>query len=177
MNISNQRVRLAIDTSQMGSITDVITGLQPQFWNGVDVEFELAIFYGSVLAAVNNFDSITVDVKLADPRTGLPVMSQTIASGSLNNSLTLAAWQGGAPADCHCLASFTHSESNLNLGSSDTVTFWLVVSAITATAPATKSSSAPHPSPSRKAAPESARPPAWPHPRTIPPRNPTRGTR
>jgi hypothetical protein len=135
MNISNQRVRLAIDTSQMGSITDVITGLQPQFWNGVDVEFELAIFYGSVLAAVNNFDSITVDVKLADPRTGLPVMSQTIASGSLNNSLTLAAWQGGAPADCHCLASFTHSESNLNLGSSDTVTFWLVVSAITSDSP------------------------------------------
>jgi hypothetical protein len=135
MIISNQRVRLAIDTSQMGTINDVITGATPQFWNAVDVEFEIAIFYGSVLAAVSNFDSITVDIKLADPRTGLPVMSQTIASGSLNNALTLSAWQGGAPMDCHALASFTHSQSNLDLGSSDTQTFWLVVSAITSDSP------------------------------------------
>ena len=79
MIISNQRIRLAIDTSQMGTINDVLTGATPQFWNGVDLQFELAIFYGAALAAVSNLDSITVDVKQGSPRTGLPLMSKTLA--------------------------------------------------------------------------------------------------
>src|SRR5580692_2713639 len=115
MNISNQRIRLAIDTSQMGAINDVLTGATPQFWNGVDLQFELAIFYGTTLASVSNLDSITVDLKQSDPRTGLPVMSATLASGSLNAGLTLSAWQGGASADCHALVVFSNSQTNLNL--------------------------------------------------------------
>src|ERR1700758_801542 len=103
MIISNQRIRLAVDTSQMGAINDVLTGATPQFWNGVDLEFELALFYGSTLLSVSNIDSITIDLKSSDPRTGLPLMSQTIPSSSLNQSLTLTAWQGGAPTDCHAL--------------------------------------------------------------------------
>jgi hypothetical protein len=137
MIISNQRIRLAIDTSQMGIINDVLTGATPQFWNGVDLQFELAIFYGSVLAAVSNLDSITVDLKAGDPRTGLPLMSQTVASGSLNNALTLEAWNGGAPTDCHALVVFTNAETNLDLGD-DTDTFWLVISAITSDNPSHK---------------------------------------
>lgn len=137
MIISNQRIRLAIDTSQMGTINDVITGATPQFWNGVDLQFELAVFYGAVVASVSNLDSITVDLKLGDPRTGLPLMSKTIASGALNQSLTLDAWKGGAVADCHTLAVFTNEESNLNLNA-DTQTFWLVVSALTSDSPTHK---------------------------------------
>ncbi len=137
MIISNQRIRLAIDTSQMGTINDVLTGATPQFWNGVDLQFELAIFYGAILAAVSNLDSVTVDLKAGDPRTGLPLMSATLASGSLNQSLTLPAWQGGAAADCHALVTFTNAETNLNLGT-DTETFWLVISALTNDSPAHK---------------------------------------
>lgn len=137
MQIDNQRIRLAIDTSQMGSINDVITGGSPQFWNGVDLQFELGIFYGSALVDVSNFDSITVDLKMSDPRTGLPLMSQTIASGSLNSGLSLNAWNGGAPADCHALAVFTNEETNLFL-SDDVVSFWLVVSALTNDSPGHK---------------------------------------
>ena len=44
MQIDNQRIRLAIDTSQMGSINDVLTGANPQFWNGVDLQIELGHF-------------------------------------------------------------------------------------------------------------------------------------
>ncbi|HXC98801.1 MAG TPA: hypothetical protein VN048_05625 [Verrucomicrobiae bacterium] len=137
MQIVNQRIRLAIDTSQMGSINDVLTGANPQFWNGVDLQIELGLFYGSTLVDVSNFDSITVDVKEAEPRTGLPIMSQTIASGSLNTGLTLNAWNGGAPADCHALAVFTNEETNLYL-SDDSVTFWLVISALTNDSPGHK---------------------------------------
>jgi hypothetical protein len=137
MQIVNQRIRLAIDTSQMGSINDVLTGANPQFWNGVDLQVELGFFYGSTLVDVSNFDSITVDLKESDPRTGLPLMSRTIASGSLNPGLTLNAWNGGAPADCHALAVFTNEESNLYL-SDDAVTFWLVVSALTNDSPGHK---------------------------------------
>jgi hypothetical protein len=131
MIIANQRIRLAIDTSQMGNINDVITGATPQFWNGVDLQFELAVFYGATLSDISNFDSITIDLKKSDPRTGLPLMSATIPSNQLNESLTLQAWQGGAPADCHALVTFTNAQTNLEL-SDDTDTFWLVVSALTA---------------------------------------------
>ena len=55
-------------------------------------------------------------------------MSQTLASGALNQTLTFNAWQGGAAADCHALIAFTNSETNLNLND-DTETFWLVISA------------------------------------------------
>ncbi len=137
MIISNQRIRLAIDTSQMGAVNDLLTGATPQFWNGVDLQFELAIFYGATLAAVSNLDSITVDLKTGDPRTGLPLMSQTIASGSLNQSLTLAAWQGGAATDCHALLVFANHQTALNL-SGDVETFWLVISALTNDSPAHK---------------------------------------
>ena len=137
MIITNQRIRLAIDTSQMGSINDVLTGATPQFWNGVDLQFELAIFYGAALAAVSNLDSITVDLKAGDPRTGLPLMSATIDSGALNQSLTLDAWNGGAAADCHALIAFTNDETNLNLNA-DTETFWLVISALPSDSPAHK---------------------------------------
>jgi hypothetical protein len=137
MQISNQRIRLAVDTSQMGSVNDAITGATPQFWNGVDLEIELAIFYGATLVDVSNFDSITVDLKESDPRTGLPLMSQTVASGSINDALTLTAWNGGAPADCHALAVFTNEETNLNLAD-DTQQFWLVISALTNDSPGHK---------------------------------------
>ena len=59
MQISNQRIRLAIDTAQMGSINDVLTGQSPQFWNGVDLQFELGLFRGSALVDISNLDSIT----------------------------------------------------------------------------------------------------------------------
>jgi hypothetical protein len=137
MQIVNQRIRLAIDTSQMGSINDVLTGANPQFWNGVDLQIELGLFYGPAFVDISNFDSITVELKEAEPRTGLPIMSQTIASGSLNPSLTLNAWNGGAPTDCHALAVFTNGETNLQL-SDDSVTFWLVVSALTNDSPGHK---------------------------------------
>jgi hypothetical protein len=141
MQISNQRIRLAVDTSQMASINDAITGASPQFWNGVDLEIELAFFYGTPSAAtlvdVSNFDSITVDLKESDPRTGLPLMSQTIASGSINDAMTYTQWTAGLPASCQVLAIFTNEETNLDL-SSDSVTYWLVISGLTNDTPGHK---------------------------------------
>ncbi len=141
MQISNQRIRLAVDTSQMGSINDAITGASPQFWNGVDLEIELAFFYGTPSAAtlvdISNFDSITVDLKESDPRTGLPLMSQTIASSSINDAMTWTQWTGNTPSACQVLAVFTNEETNLNLND-DSVTYWLVISALTNDSPGHK---------------------------------------
>ena len=64
-------------------------------------------------------------------------MSATIASGSMNQALTLDEWNGGLPADCHALLAFTNDESNLFL-SDDSVTFWLVISALTNDSPGHK---------------------------------------
>lgn len=135
MLLSNQRIRLGIDTSKMDAPTDVITGNSPQFWNAVDLQFELAFFYGANLLSLTNYDSITVQVKQGDPRTGLPLMAQTISSGSINNALSLNAWLGGNPTDCHALIVFPNAQTNLNL-TDDTDTFWLVISGLTSDSPA-----------------------------------------
>ena len=122
MQLTNQRLRLAVDTAQMGAINDVITGNSPQSWNGVDLEFELAFFRGAALADITNLASITVDLKTSLDKTSLPLWSKTLGSGSFNSSLTLDAWNAGAATDCHALISFTAAETNLFL-TDDVVTF------------------------------------------------------
>jgi len=119
----------------MGSINDVITGQTPQFWNGVDLQFELAFFWGAQLLDISDYDSVTVDLKMSSPTTGLPVMSGTLASGSLNPGLTLSAWNGGNPTDCHALVAFAQTATELVL-SAPSVQFWLAVSALTSDSPA-----------------------------------------
>jgi hypothetical protein len=115
----------------------VLTGNSPQFWNGVDLQFEIALFRGATLADIANIDSITVDLKTTDLRTGLPLMSQTIASADLNAALTQDDWNAGDPVDCHALVKFTNGETNLYMVE-DQQTFWLVISALTNDSPAHK---------------------------------------
>ena len=137
MQISNQRIRLAIDTARMDSINDVLTASTPQFWNGVDLQFELGFFSGANLLDISNLDSVTLDLKSSDPRTGLPLMSQTISSDHFNSSLTLDSWNAGAPADCHALLIFANSQALLALPG-ESATFWLVASALTNDTPGHK---------------------------------------
>src|SRR5262245_52969661 len=133
MQVSRQRIRFAVDISQMGNILDVITGATPQFWNGTDVQFELAFFYGNALLDVSNLSEVRVDLKSSAPRTGVPLMSSTLAGGSLNAALTLEDWKAGDSTDCHALVSFTQVETALKL--EPTATFWLVISALTNDSP------------------------------------------
>lgn len=135
--INNQRIRLLVDASPSGGINDVISSSTPQFWNGVDVQFELGIFYGGTLAAIDNIASITVDVKKDDPRTGTPLMSQTVAASSLNTTLTGMAWNGGASSDCHATVLFTNSQNQF-VFSGTAESYWLVISALTKDSPAHK---------------------------------------
>lgn len=135
--INNQRIRLAVDTAQMGAINDVITGASPMFWNGVDLQFELAFFRSAALADITNLASITVDLKTSLDRTSLPLMSATLSSGSFDSDLLLADWLAGDQADCHAKLNFTAAQANLFLAD-DSVTFWLVISALTGDSPAHK---------------------------------------
>src|SRR5882724_10173555 len=135
MQLTNQRLRLAVDTAQMGAINDVITGNSPMFWNGVDLQFELAFFRGAALADISNLASITIDIKQSLDKTALPLMSATLSSGSFDSDLLLADWQAGDQADCHALITFTHGQANLFLAD-DADPFWLVISALTGDSPA-----------------------------------------
>lgn len=137
MQLTNQRIRLGVDTAQMGAINDVITGNSPMFWNGVDLQFELAFFRGAALADISNLASITIDLKTSLDKTSLPLMSATLSSGSFDMDLLLADWNAGAQADSHALITFTAAQANLFL-TDDAVTFWLVISALTGDAPAHK---------------------------------------
>src|SRR5258708_31662929 len=106
MQLTNQRLRLAVDTAQMGAINDVITGASPMFWNGVDLQFELAFFRGAALADITNLASITIDLKTSLDKTSLPLMSATLSSGGFDSDLLLADWNAGDQADCHALITF-----------------------------------------------------------------------
>src|SRR5258708_8643267 len=135
MQLTNQRLRLAVDTAQMGAINDAITGASPMFWNGVDLQFELAFFRGAALADISNLASITIDIKQSLDKTSLSLMSATLSSGSFDSDLLLADWQAGDQADCHALITFTHGQANLFLAD-DADPFWLVISALTGDSPA-----------------------------------------
>ncbi len=137
MQLTNQRLRLAVDTSQMGAINDVVTGNSPQFWNGTDLEFELAIFRQAALADITNLASITIDIKSSLDKTSLPLMSATLSSSGFNTGLTLNAWNGGASTDCHALITFTATQARLFLAD-DSDPFWIVISALTGDTPAHK---------------------------------------
>src|SRR5260221_5247022 len=115
MQLTNPSLRLAVDPAQMGAINYVITGASPQFWNGVDLQFELAFFRSAALADITNLASITLDLKTSLDKTSLPLMSATLSSGSFNPSLTLHTWNAGAATDCHALLTFNAAQANLVL--------------------------------------------------------------
>jgi hypothetical protein len=73
------------------------------------MQFEVALFsQGDLVTDISNYDSMTCEIKRSlEEKTGLALMAQTIASGSLNGTLTQADWDAGDEDDCHVKFSFT----------------------------------------------------------------------
>ena len=128
MNVSVDRIRLALDTSLFTSPTDVVTSAPPQFWNGTNVRFELGLVYnGLIIPDVSNVDSITVLVKDSNSRSGRAMMSKTISSADIDRTVTDATWQDGSKQ--HVVVAFDHTETVMAVQGIQS-NFWMVISAV-----------------------------------------------
>lgn len=130
MQINAYRNRLAVDTSQQSGVSEVRNGSGPFIWNHSACRFEIAIFDRATLVEdVSNLDQIRVQIKPADIRTSLPVLSGSIDSGDIKQDLTQEDWDAGNPDDAHAVVEFNSDQVNIDLQGEDSVQYWLVISA------------------------------------------------
>jgi len=134
LTLSVDRIRLAIVQTDRSPVLDVFSGAAPAFYNGNDLQFELGFFdaNGNPLN-LNNVDQVRLQVKPLDGIDGLAVLDATVASGSLNQSMTLDQWLTGDPVQWNALIQFPNAVTQLDLSGADSQAFWLVISAILTT--------------------------------------------
>jgi len=113
-------------------MTDVFSARNPEIWRGNDVQFEIGLHLaGTLIEDISNLASLTIEVKSWADRDGVALMTKTLAAASLNQNLTTALWADQAEANCHALVPFTSAETNVALGSSNSLQCWIVVSVVT----------------------------------------------
>ncbi len=138
MSFSRNRSRLALElTKPLNPSLDVFLATSPKMPSGRVWQLELALFSNGTLDPLTSITSIKVEVKtitsgVIDVGTAA-VMSQTI--GSFNAALTQAAWDDGAPDDCHAVATFSELETGLATGSQNYTDYALIISAQTSIGP------------------------------------------
>jgi hypothetical protein len=131
--LPRNRVRLKIDVSTTKDILDVATSQPPVIWRGTDVQFELGIFWKEYLQKINNFSSITIDIKDPEDLEGPALSSKTLAGSYINSFLSDHEWDNYVSE--HALVVFNSSETNIDLQNDREKSFILVVSAITTDIP------------------------------------------
>jgi len=132
--LARKRIRLAADqaTRSVDKMKDVYTNATPELWRGNDVQFEVAIYHqGSIVADISNIASLTLEVKPLASRAGTPLMTKTVAAGSLD-TVSQANWNDGT--DQNALVVFSSAETNFAVEGNDDQ-LWLVISVITNDAP------------------------------------------
>lgn len=133
MQITRDRIRLQLANAQ-AEPQDVLSSATPFFFVGNDVQFECALFtdQGTFqnLANIGNLASVELDIKPSASRLQLPVMSQTLSSGSFNASMTLAQWQTGDPLQWQFLFTFANGLTSVFNGG-NVGTFWFTIYAWT----------------------------------------------
>lgn len=133
--LTRQRVRLAVDTAGFDQLQEVRTAAAPVIWRGDDVAFEVGLFRGVDLLDIANFAAMTLEVKANDAAgiTGVPLMSRTLAAGSLNAALVPENWSDESGQ--HALFAFTGAETALDLGGELSRVFYLTLFGLTTDVP------------------------------------------
>ena len=132
MSQTRARIKIAFDMSSSAQALDVLTGTNPDFWRGEDVEFHIAVKYGADFVNISNWASIVLQVKSATDKTGAPLMAAEQLNAAFENDvITKAEWDDNTKANL--IVPFTNVETNLDLAGADSKQFWLVLGAITDT--------------------------------------------
>ena len=135
---TRERIRMAIDVSKPNTrFSDVLTAATPAFWRGVDIQFEVALFWGSELIDMTNYSNVFMLVNSADKVSDTLMSSDDSEAGppAVNSALTKEEWLLGGEDDCHAKFVFTWEETDIGTGDEG---FWLVVAGITNDSPGRK---------------------------------------
>ena len=127
--ITHQKVRLSIDMKEENGIQDALTGRDPFFFRGSDIQFELGFFFGDDLVDMTNVASVTIVIKSTLLTGTAAQMTKTNATVDL--TLASATWIDGTKQ--HVKTQFTDAETNLDLSSAASGLFWLSVYMTTTT--------------------------------------------
>lgn len=133
MALQAQRIRIAVNRALKRIGVDMRTNNTPHLLKPSKLQVEVALFDDdaeTMSTDLDDLDSITLRIKAGNPRTGPTLMQKTVAAADLELALTLEQWEGLAPHHCHALFEFEEAETNLDLGGSADVTYYLVLSVV-----------------------------------------------
>lgn len=130
--ISRKRIRLLCNIATTNGPQDAVSGRQPAFWNGNDVQFEIGVFYGDQVQDISELTACTVQILTA---VGGDLLAQTTVDVSaMNNTLTASTWN--AKTAQHITVPFTSDQMNIDLGELAKLDVWIIIAAQTSHSPA-----------------------------------------
>jgi hypothetical protein len=119
-----QRIRIAVDLAQQGTLVDQITGGIPSLVRGADIQFELGFFLNGALIDITSWATMTVNFMDINGQNG-PILTQAVAGTASylpeggvawNTGLTINNWSAGT--DQHCIVVFTGAATNIYVSGS-----------------------------------------------------------
>jgi len=135
MELDGNLVWLKVNAAT-GEILDVLTGQTPRAWRGTHVTFRVGIYYDTDILDLANVASLTLSV-FAASRTGDKQMNLTVAAADFNaTTFTAEDWAGRS--DYHAEFAFVGDLTNLAVGTSTRLAYWLAVAGLTTHTPAHK---------------------------------------
>lgn len=116
-----------------GKAIDSLSGELPVVWRGIDWRFDFRFTLCDQLVGVDGISSLTMEIKSLANLVGAPLLSCTISSVAIDNTLTPATWADGSQQHAHF--EFDHANTNLDLGGQSSGLFWAVVKGLTTDSP------------------------------------------
>jgi hypothetical protein len=132
-----ERVRLAVNAagrSQIGAIIDAITGANPDFWRGTDVQIETSFFWGDpeenqTLLNLALYATITLEFRDPQRMTGAALITKSVSAADFDLSTTYETWAGGTQQQVKF--TLTDEETAIAMNGAATKTLVLVIHGVT----------------------------------------------
>lgn len=105
---------------------DEITRRGVDLWRQTDWRFECGFSFNDAMVDASIYESAKIEIMPTSNRSGAALATASVDASGIVGTVTLADWQAGIAQ--HCVFEFPHSETNFNLGSEVSVSYFLVCS-------------------------------------------------
>jgi len=125
-----RQIRLKLDTKNCKScnVTDSLTGKAPKTWRANATDIEVGVFNDGTPVDLTGYTELELVIR-PDRTTATNLAYKTLATPD-SNTITSNGWDAGT--DQHATFSLTDAEINLDLGSKESVSYWLAVTGLDA---------------------------------------------
>ena len=124
MTYVEETFRMVCEVSQHNQVPDSLISALPRAWRGVDWRFDWQFNLNGNLVGVDGLATLTMEIKSMANITGSPLLTCTINSTAIDNTLTAATWADGTKQ--HATFLFSHTDTNLDLGGQPNASFFIV---------------------------------------------------